>query len=173
MNYRKERFGKVKRRFGFSLLLISIIVVSNFALLSAGGEDFKILALSASRDRPASLNEISSAVKSSSDWGYAEASGFRLKEGSPSPRIFTPNGDIKNDEVAFSYKNANLSSIVCWIYDIKGSVVRQLDIEGLEDEGEFTWDGKDENNDVAPSGIYIYQIEVEGKTINGTIVLAK
>ncbi len=150
MNYKTERLGKVERRLGFSLLLISIILVFNFGLLSAGGEgDAEMLAFNIS------------------------APGFKLNEGYPKPRVFTPNGDIKNDEVAFSYKNDNLSSIVCWIYDIKGSVVRQLDIAGLEDEGEFTWDGKDENNDVAPSGIYIYQIEVEGQTINGTIVLAK
>lgn len=38
MNYRTEKFGKVKKRFQFFLLLISIIVISNLALLSAGGQ---------------------------------------------------------------------------------------------------------------------------------------
>jgi len=148
MNYRTERLGKVERRFGFSLLLISIILVFNFALLSAGGEgDAEMLAFNIS------------------------ASGFKLDEGFPHPRVFTPNGDDSNEVVTFRYKNDNERSIVCWIYDIKGSVVRQLDIESWKKE--FTWDGKDENKDVAPSGIYIYQIEVEGETINGTIVLAK
>jgi len=172
MNYRTKRFGKGKMSFKFYLLLISIIMVWNFGLFSAGGEDFKILALNVSRDRPASLNEISSAVRSSSDWGYAEASGFRLEEGSPSPRIFTPNGDTINEKVIFRYENDEESSIVCWIYDIRGAVVRQLDVVETG-ENEFFWDGKDENNDLVPSGVYIYQIEVEGKTINGTIVLAK
>ncbi|MFB0528252.1 MAG: FlgD immunoglobulin-like domain containing protein [bacterium] len=171
MNYRTERLGKVKRRFEFFLLLISIFVVFNFGLLSAGGEELNIIALNVSRDRPASFNEISSAVRSSSDWESPQASGFRLKEGSPSPRIFTPNGDTSNEKVTFEYENIEESSIVCWIYDIKGTVVRQLDIDPLKDE--FSWDGTNENNDVAPSGIYIYQIEVEGQTINGTIVLAK
>ncbi len=74
-------------------------------------------------------------------------------------------------DVTFEYENIDENSVVCWIYDIRGSVVRQLDIVGSGDE--FTWDGKDEDGNIAPSGIYIYQIEVEGQTINGTIVLAK
>ena len=172
MNYKTGRFGKVKRKFEFFLLLISIILVFSFGILSAGGEDFKILALNASRDRPASLNEISSAVTSSSDRESPQAYGFRLEEGSPSPRIFTPNDDGKNEEVIFKYENISESNIVCWIYDIKGAAVKQLDIVGSGD-GEFTWDGKNEDGDVVRSGIYIYQIEVEGQTINGTIVLAK
>jgi len=149
MNYRTERLGKVERRFGFSLLLISIILVFNFGLLSAGGErDAEMLAFNIS------------------------ASGFKLDEGYPRPRVFTPNGDGNNEQVTFEYENIDENSIVCWIYDIKGSVVRQLDIVG-GGEDKFTWDGKDEGGNIVPSGIYIYQIEVEGQTINGTIVLAK
>ncbi|MBA7516824.1 hypothetical protein ES705_08873 [subsurface metagenome] len=149
MNYRTERLGKVERRFGFSLLLISIILVFNFGLLSAGGEgDTEMLAFNIS------------------------ASGFKLDEGYPKPRVFTPNGDGNNEQVTFEYENIDENSIVCWIYDIRGSVVRQLDIVG-GGEDKFTWDGKDEGGNIVPSGIYIYQIEVEGQTINGTIVLAK
>ncbi len=148
MNYRTKRFGKVKRSFKVYLLLISIMVVWNFGLLSAGGEgDAEMLAFNIS------------------------ASGFKLNEGYPQPRVFTPNRDHKNEKVTFKYENPDYKHIVCWIYDIKGSVVRQLDIDPLKDE--FSWDGTNENKDVAPSGIYIYQIEVEGQTINGTIVLAK
>ena len=107
MNYRTERLGKVERSFGFSLLLISIILVFNFGLLSAGGEgDTEMLAFNIS------------------------ASGFKLDEGYPRPRVFTPNGDGNNEQVTFEYENTDESSIVCWIYDIKGSVVRQLDIVG-------------------------------------------
>jgi len=149
MNYRTEKFGKVKKRFQFFLLLISIIVISNLALLSAGGQsDGEMLAFNIS------------------------ASGFKLNEGYPRPRVFTPNGDGSNEEVTFEYENVKESSIVCWIYDIKGAVVRQLDIVE-SGEYRFTWDGEDEQGNIAPSGIYIYQIEVEGQTINGTIVLAK
>ena len=172
MNYKTGRFGKVKRRFGFSLLLISIIVVFNFGLLSAGGEgDAEILAFNTSEEGLAPPRKSTLAGHGLPDREFHAASGFKLEEGFPKPRIFTPNNDNENDIVIFKYKNDDESSIVCWIYDIKGSVVKQPDIDPLKNE--FTWDGTNENNDVAPSGIYIYQIEVKGQTINGTIVLAK
>ena len=173
MNYRTEKFGKVKRSFNFSLLLISIIVVSNFALLSAGEEeDNEMFAFNTSHEGLAPPRESSLAGYGLPDREFHAASGFKLEEGFPKPRVFTPNGDGRNEEVTFEYENINESSIVCWIYDIKGAVIRQLDIVE-SGENKFTWDGKDENKQVAPSGIYIYQIEVEGQTINGTIVLAK
>jgi len=174
MNCRTERFGKAKRSFKFYLLLISIIMVWDFGLLSAGGAgDAEMLAFNTSKKGLAPPGESSLAGQGTGNWESSSPSGFELNEGYPRPRIFTPNGDGINEEVTFNYQNDNLSSIVCWIYDIKGSVVRQLDIEGLEEEGGFTWDGRDENKEVAPSGIYVYQIEVQGQSINGTIVLAK
>jgi len=166
MNYRSRRFHKVNRSLEFYLLLIGIILLLGLGRLStAGEEEIGMLVFNIS-------NQSSVDGGRSSDWKLATASGFRLKEGSPSPRIFTPNGDTKNDEVSFEYENIEESSIVCWIYDIKGSVVRQLDIVETG-ENKFTWDGKNEDGNVVRSGIYIYQIEVEGRTINGTIVLAK
>lgn len=173
MNYRTEKFGKVKKRFQFFLLLISIIVISNLALLSAGGQsDGEMLAFNTVQEGLAPPRESSLAGHSVGNWGFSSPSGFKLDEGYPRPRVFTPNGDGSNEIVTFKYENTNESSIVCWIYDIKGSVVRQLDIVE-SGEYRFTWDGEDEQGNIAPSGIYIYQIEVEGQTINGTIVLAK
>lgn len=87
------------------------------------------------------------------------------------PRIFTPNNDGLNDEVQFHYDNPNTKGVVCRIFDIRGALVRQLDIG--QTETSFTWDGKDEKGKVAPSGVYIYQLEGEGKVINGTVILAK
>jgi gliding motility-associated-like protein len=141
-------------------------MVWNFGLFSAGGEeDLGMLAFN-------TMNQSSLAGRGSPDLKFATSSGFTLNEGYPRPRLFTPNGDGENDKVTFSYENDNESSVVCWIFDIRGAAIRQLDIVETG-ENKFTWDGKDENKEVAPSGIYIYQIEVEGKTINGTIVLAK
>ncbi|HUW22695.1 MAG TPA: T9SS type B sorting domain-containing protein [bacterium] len=87
------------------------------------------------------------------------------------PRIFTPNNDGLNDVVNFEYANPNEKGIVCRIFDIRGALVRQLDIG--QSETSFAWDGKDEKGKVAPSGVYIYQLEGEGKVINGTVILAK
>ncbi len=87
------------------------------------------------------------------------------------PRIFTPNNDGLNDVVNFEYANPNEKGIVCRIFDIRGALVRQLDIG--QTETSFAWDGKDEKGRVAPSGVYIYQLEGEGKVVNGTVILAK
>jgi len=87
------------------------------------------------------------------------------------PRIFTPNNDGLNDVVNFQYDNPNEKGVVCRIFDIRGALVRQLDIG--QTETSFAWDGKDEKGKVALSGVYIYQLEAEGKVINGTVILAK
>jgi gliding motility-associated-like protein len=87
------------------------------------------------------------------------------------PRIFTPNNDGLNDVVNFEYANPNEKGVVCRIFDIRGALVRQLDIG--QTETSFAWDGKDEKGRVAPSGVYIYQLEGEGKVVNGTVILAK
>jgi gliding motility-associated-like protein len=148
-------------------------MVWNFGLFSAGGEeDAEMLAFNTSKKGLAPPRESSLDGQGSGNRELFSSSGFTLNEGYPRPRLFTPNGDGRNEEVTFEYENIKESSIVCWIYDIKGAVVRQLDIVETG-ENKFTWNGRDENKEVAPSGVYIYQIEVEGKTINGTIVLAK
>lgn len=87
------------------------------------------------------------------------------------PRIFTPNNDGLNDVVNFEYANPNEKGVVCRIFDIRGALVRQLDIG--QTETSFAWDGKDEKGKVTLSGVYIYQLEGEGKVINGTVILAK
>jgi gliding motility-associated-like protein len=87
------------------------------------------------------------------------------------PRIFTPNNDGLNDEVYFQYDNPNEKGVVCRIFDVRGALVRQLDIG--QTETSFAWDGEDEKGKVVPSGVYIYQLEAEGKVINGTVILAK
>jgi len=165
MNKRKSIFEKRKKNFNFCLILTTIVILNFGLLLARSDRGLEMLAFN-----PGSGSKVTG--QSTAEWKSLATLGFELKEGYPRPRVFTPNGDGRNEVVTFSYENANESSIVCWIYDMKGAVVRQLDI--IEDgENRFTWDGKDEDGDIVPSGIYIYQIEVEGQTINGTIVLAK
>jgi GTP-binding protein len=52
------------------------------------------------------------------------------------------------------------------IYDVNGRRVREL-------RGNSTWDGRDDDNMIVESGLYIYQIKRAGKIISGTIVVAK
>ncbi|MEW6556691.1 MAG: gliding motility-associated C-terminal domain-containing protein [Elusimicrobiota bacterium] len=85
------------------------------------------------------------------------------------PRIFSPNGDGWNDVVNFVYEG-NDTGISGKVYDINGAFVSDM-IKG--DTGDsLRWDGKKDGKAV-PSGIYIYQIEADGKVVNGTVVVAK
>lgn len=66
-------------------------------------------------------------------------------------------------------KNSNINKGK--IYDITGAEVADLQPGSTEDS--LIWDGRDKNGNIVHSGVYIYQIEVEGKVFNGTIVVAK
>ena len=88
------------------------------------------------------------------------------------PRIFTPEeGDYRINVVRFFFENPNFEEVIIKIFDITGAQIRN----NLKREGEnvMIWDGKDDSGDVVRGGTYLYQIEAEGKIINGTIVVAK
>jgi len=90
------------------------------------------------------------------------------------PRIITPNGDGANDVAIFQFGEGGLSgqSIKGEIFDIMGLKVSALK-PGPDPESTLMWDGKTDNGGSVPAGIYIYQISVGGKTINGTLVVAR
>jgi len=90
---------------------------------------------------------------------------FKLTGASPNP--FTPNGDSWNNEVTFHFHNPNNADAVIRIYDLRGVLVRKLE------NGLTSWDGLDDEGQPAEMGVYIYQIEVEGKIEGNTIVLAR
>jgi len=101
---------------------------------------------------------------------YSEAAdGFKLNW--VKPRIFTPEeGDWRINEVRFGFEGAE-SEVTIKIFDITGCEIRRT----LRREGEnvMVWDGKNENGQTVKGGIYIYQVEADGKIITGTIVVAK
>ncbi len=84
------------------------------------------------------------------------------------PEVFSPDNDGDKDFTLIKYRfaepgyNANLR-----IYDANGRLIRDLvHSELLGSEGQFQWDGTDDNNHKARVGIYIAYIEVfnlEGK----------
>lgn len=92
-------------------------------------------------------------------------------------KIFTPNGDGVNDDITLLLENPKDSVISqAKIYDITGAetadfqigvVAGQLGITSLK------WDGRTRSGETARSGVYMYQIQAEGKVINGTIVVAR
>jgi flagellar hook assembly protein FlgD len=60
------------------------------------------------------------------------------------------------------------------IYDIRGRVVRSLMNESQE-AGEHTavWNGTDDNGRALASGVYLYRLETNGKSVTRKCVLMK
>lgn len=99
----------------------------------------------------------------------ARAEGFSFNPKNMSHKIFTPNGDNLNDKVTFFFDNPNDSEVTGKIYDLTGAFVADM---ALITET-LVWDGKDSSGVVVPAGVYVYQIKGEGKTYNGTVVVAR
>ncbi|MFC2061236.1 hypothetical protein ACFLUV_01845, partial [Elusimicrobiota bacterium] len=98
------------------------------------------------------------------------------------PRIFTPNLPLAENPIIdgqrvelngvhFYFENPKSEEVTIRIFDIVGSQVR-MNLKRVS-ENEMVWDGTDSDGSIVRGGIYIYQIEAEGKVINGTIVIAK
>ena len=89
-----------------------------------------------------------------------------------SPRIFTPNGDGTNDRVGFRLENPEMLPAEGEIFDISGAKVADLQ-GGADPTSLLFWDGKDSGGRGVPGGIYLYQIEFQGKRATGTVVVAR
>ena len=88
----------------------------------------------------------------------------------PRPNPFTPNGDGVNDVVTLFFDNPSGVSPIVRIYDIRGSLVRELLNVGLTSAA---WDGRDDAGRTMPMGLYLYQVEVGDEVGGGTITLAR
>ncbi len=87
------------------------------------------------------------------------------------PRIFSPNGDGINDVANFVFENPNNEAVTGKIYDLGGSYVADL-VPG-EITNSLCWDGRFNDGRKARSGVYVYQLKVNEKAINGTVVVAR
>src|SRR5258708_13288229 len=85
------------------------------------------------------------------------------------PRIFTPNGDGYNDKAVFHFNNPQLLPVDGSIYDISGAKVTSLS-SGTD---ALFWDGKDSTGRIVPGGIYLYNIEFQGKNITAPVLVAR
>ncbi|HRY30187.1 MAG TPA: fibronectin type III domain-containing protein [Elusimicrobiota bacterium] len=87
------------------------------------------------------------------------------------PQIFTPNDDGWNDKVIFEFENTALLPLKGEIFDLSGAKVGDM-VAGPNPDTSLMWDGKRGGQPV-PGGVYVYQIEVGGETVTGTVVVAK
>jgi C1A family cysteine protease len=89
----------------------------------------------------------------------------RLQGNYPNP--FNPTTEIR-------FNLAQSSQLRLNIYNAKGELVRKLHNSFLEaGEHSVMWDGLDSKNNVAPSGIYLYNIKTESSKLSGKMILMK
>lgn len=85
-------------------------------------------------------------------------------------RVLTPNGDGKNDVMLMIFDNPRRAPVSGKVYDLRGAYVATM-APGLAADT-LQWDGK-MNGKPVTSGVYIYQVEGDGKVFNGTVVVAR
>ena len=88
------------------------------------------------------------------------------------PRIITPNGDGANDKVGFYFDNPDMLPVDGQIFDLSGAKVASLQ-PGRDPNSSLLWNGKDSSGRTVPGGIYLYQVESQGKQATGTVVVAR
>jgi len=89
------------------------------------------------------------------------------------PEIFSPDNDGYNDvlNIQYAFESPGYTANIT-IYDSKGRLVKYLVKNSLlETEGTFSWDGRTDNNQKAPIGIYI--IYFEAFDVNGNVLKYK
>ena len=79
-----------------------------------------------------------------------------------------------NPETTISFSTSKKENVEIIIYNIKGQKVITLTNE-IYDEGKhiITWNGSDDNNQKASSGIYFYRMRTEDKTQIRKMILLK
>ena len=85
----------------------------------------------------------------------------------PEVSCITPNSDGINDFTGFSFPNPNNALAELTIYD------RNLRQVYICQSNQPTWDGTDSSGVIAPAGLYLFQIKVEGKVYNGSVLVAR
>ena len=79
------------------------------------------------------------------------------------PRVFTPNGDGVNDEVAIRFVVSVIEGdkrLQVEIFDLAGRRVRRLSVRRLQPSGShrIRWDGRDDHGVLLPPGSYVVRI---------------
>ena len=84
-----------------------------------------------------------------------------------------------NPETWIPYHLANPSEVTITIYDMRGTIVRQLNL-GHQREGYYTgrsraayWDGRNAVGERVASGVYFYQLQAEGLSYSRRMVIVK
>jgi len=69
-----------------------------------------------------------------------------------------------NPETTISFTTENAENAELEIYNLKGQKVKTFDVALSGVEGSIVWTGTDENDQAVSSGIYLYRLNINGKT---------
>lgn len=92
-----------------------------------------------------------------------------VKDVALSSEFLTPNDDEINDNLFFNINWNYAETLSIRIYDINGKQIWEY--SGTDNS--IVWNCRDMSNNIVESGVYLYVINVEKKTINGTVVVVK
>jgi hypothetical protein len=89
-------------------------------------------------------------------------------------KVFTP-GIAPYEKITFFVDNPDGDKVTGKVLDLRGEFVADLAAIGDPTAISVTleWAGRDCDGKDAPKGVYLYQIKGSGKTINGTIMVAR
>lgn len=79
---------------------------------------------------------------------------------------FTPNGDGENDSTTITFKifgTVRPVPVSVTVYEVSGRMVRKLwEMEVGNGEYGVSWNGKDEEGNIVPPGVYLFRVLVRG-----------
>jgi len=80
-----------------------------------------------------------------------------------------PNPFTEQTVIHFNLQEPQYVSV--YIYDLHGKLVKKL-WKGQLDKGQqqMEWNGKSEENEEVPKGVYFYSMQVEHQNYNGRII---
>jgi hypothetical protein len=114
--------------------------------------------------------------------GLSASAGIRTSSFSfngVSNRFITPNGDRKNDNVAFNFSNPSDAGGSVKIYDLRGHLLTTIPISSgigaLSCPGVAgcpVWDGR-VNGAAVATGVYIFVLSVESVVASGAVVVVR
>ncbi len=91
-----------------------------------------------------------------------------------SPRVFSPDGDGRDDVTQIHLQAAKASGYSLKIYDRYGRLVRVLFENQTFIREQYVWDGRADNGSRLPIGIYICYFEASGvESVKQTVVIAR
>ena len=106
-------------------------------------------------------------VESSTNVVMLPVSQSLLNNLDTSTRVLTPNGDGVNDNFVAVFDLVNVlvpRPLTFSVFDLSGRRVHNVDLDATAGRTEFSWDGRNDDGNLVPPGLYIVDITVSGDT---------